>query len=103
MKYPERDLDKCREGYNEDLIQKIISKIYYQWKTMRKAFTGMDVSRNGAIVMEDLRFYLTHWGVSTSEEKFKELFNFFDADGDGRISYKDCLQKHARVFTIQFR
>ena len=38
---------------------------------------------------KDLRFYLKHWGVVASEEKFQELFNYFDADGDGKISYKD--------------
>ena len=42
MKYPEKDLDQCKQGFNENLVQKIISKIYYQWKTMRKAFIGMD-------------------------------------------------------------
>ena len=50
MKYPEKDLDQCKMGYNEGLIQKIISKIYYQWKTMRKAFKNMDASKNGSIL-----------------------------------------------------
>lgn len=49
----------------------------------------MDKSKTGAITPEDLRFYLTHWGVSLNEEKLMELLNFFDADGDGKISYED--------------
>lgn len=56
---------------------------------MRKAFMEMDVSKNGAITPEDLHFYLKHWGVSLNEEKLKELLKFFDADGDGKISYED--------------
>ena len=56
---------------------------------MRKAFMEMDVGKNGAIIPSDLRFYLTHWGVAADDRKFSELFNYFDADGDGKISYKD--------------
>ena len=56
---------------------------------MRKAFIDMDVGKSGCIRREDLRFFLTHWGVAASNEKFDELFNYFDADGDGQISYKD--------------
>jgi len=56
---------------------------------MRRAFMEMDKSKTGAITPEDLRFYLTHWGVSLNEEKLMELLNFFDADGDGKISYED--------------
>lgn len=90
MKYPEKDLQLCREGYaSENLIGKIVSKIYEQWKTMRDAFKALDVSKSGAITDEDLKFFLTHWGVKTSDERFNELFNYFDADKDGQINYKD--------------
>ena len=37
---------------------------------MRKAFMEMDVSKNGFILAKDLKFYLTHWGVSANDEKF---------------------------------
>ena len=46
---------------------------------MRAAFIALDVGKNGAIVPKDLRFYLTHWGLAVTEEKFEELFNYFDA------------------------
>ena len=87
--YPEKTLDQCKQAYNENLIEKVVSKIYYQWKTMRAAFMALDVGKHGAIVPKDLQFYLLHWGVAATEEKFLELFNYFDADGDGKISYKD--------------
>lgn len=89
MKFPEKDLNQCKQSYNENLIEKVVMKIYEQWKTMRKAFIAMDVGKSGAIMPSDLKFYLTHWGVAATEDKFNELFNFFDDDKDGKISYKD--------------
>lgn len=56
---------------------------------MHKAFIAMDVSKTGTISPADLKFYLTHWGVAADEPTFMELFNYFDFDGDGEISYKD--------------
>ena len=50
-----------------NLIDKIVGKIYLQWKTMRKSFMSMDVSKNGFISLQDLKFYLTHWGVVADE------------------------------------
>lgn len=70
MKYPEKDLKECREAFYENLIDKIKSKIFTQWKTIRKAFMSMDVSHSGVISQDDFKFYLTHWGVSASKEKF---------------------------------
>lgn len=72
-----------------NLIDKIVAKIYYQWKTMRKSFMSMDVSKNGYISLKDLNYYLTHWGVVADEKQAQHLFDYFDADGDGQISYKD--------------
>ena len=92
MKFPEKDMNLCKQAYNENLIEKVVMKIYEQWKTMRKAFINLDVGKHGAIMPSDLKFYLTHWGVAASEAKFKELFDFFDEDKDGKISYKDFQQ-----------
>ena len=50
---------------------------------MHKAFMKMDVSHTGAITPVDFKFYLTHWGISPSKEKFEEVFKYFDHDGDG--------------------
>jgi Ca2+-binding EF-hand superfamily protein len=58
---------------------------------MRDAFMALDHSKSGAVTQDDFKVFLTHWGVKTTEEKFSELFNYFDADKDGEISYKDFL------------
>jgi Ca2+-binding EF-hand superfamily protein len=37
-----------------------------------------------------MREYLKHWGLEElSDQQFKELFDKFDVDKDGKISYED--------------
>ena len=56
---------------------------------MRTAYMNLDVGKTGDITPEDLRFYLTHWGIIADDKALTELFNYFDADGDGKVSYMD--------------
>lgn len=62
-----------------------------QWKTISKAFKDMnkDINANGYLSREELAFYLNHWGLKTTEEEFNDVFNMFDMDRDGKISYND--------------
>lgn len=78
-----------RTFISETLEKTIVDKIKTQWKTIRKAFSDMNKERDSAIAEDELRFYLTHWGLQLSDEQFKAVFNKFDADGDGMISYND--------------
>lgn len=41
------------------------------------------------IQKHELKFYLDHWGLKMSEEQFQEIYNMFDVDKDGQISYND--------------
>lgn len=72
-----------------DLEHKILEKIQFQWKTIRKAFQDMNVSKTGKITQEEFRYYLQFWGMTITEEQFMAVFNKFDLDGDGALSYKD--------------
>lgn len=86
--------EKCKEEATKQLINKtlertIIDKIKFQWKTIRKAFSDMNKERDSAISEDELRFYLQHWGLNLTEEQFHYIFNKFDCDGDGQISYPD--------------
>jgi len=72
-----------------DIEQKIINKIMIQWKTIRKAFTDINMEKSGTISRKELKFYLDFWGMDVSEKDFERCFNRFDVDGDGQISYKD--------------
>lgn len=74
---------------SHDLVKKVLTKIQFQWKTLRKAFMDLNVSKTGMIQPKELRFILNHWGMQVTDEDFNDLFSKLDADGDGSISYKD--------------
>mmetsp|Transcript_25254 Transcript_25254/g.39072 ORF Transcript_25254/g.39072 Transcript_25254/m.39072 type:complete len:99 (-) Transcript_25254:2491-2787(-) len=69
----------------------IIGKITSQWKTIRKAFSDMnkDTNSGGKITPGELKFYFNHWGLKMSEEQFLKIYDMFDVDKDGWISYND--------------
>jgi Ca2+-binding EF-hand superfamily protein len=72
-----------------DIEGAVLQKIRYQWKTLKKAFIDLNQEKTGAIKPQELRMYLNHWGLFLSEEQFKVLFDKFDHDKDGKISYED--------------
>ena len=45
--------------------------------------------KTGTISKRELKFFLVYWGMEMSDEQFDIIFNKFDLDGDGKISYKD--------------
>ena len=53
----------------------------------------MNLSKSGKIQRWELKYFCDHWGFSTmTDAQFDEIFNVFDVDQDGQISYQD-LQK----------
>jgi len=72
-----------------DIEQTVIEKIKFQWKTLKKAFIDLNSEKTGAIRPEELKHYLHHWGLFINETQFKTLFDKFDHDKDGKISYED--------------
>jgi Ca2+-binding EF-hand superfamily protein len=44
---------------------------------------------SGYISHDELQFYLNHWGLKLKEKEFMAIYNAFDVDGDGKISYSD--------------
>ena len=51
-----------------------------QWKTIKKAFTDLNKGKSGAIYPEELRHYLVHWGLTITDDQFKEIYNYMDYD-----------------------
>jgi len=72
-----------------DMEKKILMKMQVQWKTIRKAFTDLNMEKTGKISQREFKFFLDFWGMDVTEKEFKQVFSRFDIDGDGFISYKD--------------
>ena len=75
-----------------DILQKLIDKIRQQWGTVNKAFKDFNEDNDEFIDRQELRFFLEHWGFPLSDEVADNVFNYFDKDGDGGISYADFVQ-----------
>jgi gamma-glutamyltranspeptidase len=88
-----KEADNIRKAsdyfYKGDIEQKILDKVKFQWKTLRKAFGDLNVEKTGFISKNELQFYLHFWGIDISDQDFQRVFNNFDVDKDGKISYKD--------------
>lgn len=72
-----------------DIEAKILEKIKFQWKTLRKAFMDLNIEKTGRISRREFKFYLNFWGMDITDEEFEAVYNKFDLDQDGVISYKD--------------
>ena len=72
--------EASRQLMERTLEKTVIEKIKTQWKTIRKAFSDINKERDAAIAEDELRFYLTHWGLNLTEDQFKFIFNKFDVD-----------------------
>lgn len=51
-------------GPNADLERKVMEKMKYQWKKIRKAFCVLNIDKTGAITKSDLSLYLSSWGLT---------------------------------------
>jgi Ca2+-binding EF-hand superfamily protein len=57
---------------------------------MRKAFMDLNIEKTGKISKREFKFFLNFWGMDDiTEVEFNHIFNNFDLDRDGLISYKD--------------
>lgn len=71
------------------LENQILEKIQFQWKTVRSAFMNINSDRNGNIDKDEFIYFLRFWGMKFEEEDFDRVWEKFDVDGDGELSYKD--------------
>jgi len=75
-----------------DIMNRLINKIRQQWRTVNKAFKDFNEDNDEFIQKDELIFFLTHWGFPLPEAEQDLVFNYFDKDGDGQISYQDFVQ-----------
>ncbi|CAI2381224.1 unnamed protein product [Moneuplotes crassus] len=84
---------------NSNLMKRFFMKIQTQWKTLKKAFSDLNSSKNGWIQRDDLNRYLTNWGLDLTENQFEDLYSFLDHDKDGRITYEDFKKSVGSVIS----
>ena len=48
-----------------------------------------DINQSGYISTNELKFYLNHWGLKLNDKEFQAIYDAFDVDNDGKISYND--------------
>ena len=61
--------NKVKETLTRDNIEeKILEKFQFQWKTLRKAFMDLNIDKQGAIMPEELRYYLKFWGLELTDQ-----------------------------------
>jgi Ca2+-binding EF-hand superfamily protein len=77
----------------QNLFEKLLQKIRFQWKTLRKAFCDLNQDKSGSIDKQELRFIMNHWGYTVPDRDFNELFEHLDADGDGVLNYADFVKR----------
>ena len=65
-----------------------MAKMYQQWSTIRKAFYDLG-KEGGCIGKTELKYYFNHWGISMTDAEFDQIYESFDIDKDGKISYAD--------------
>jgi Ca2+-binding EF-hand superfamily protein len=75
-----------------DITAKILQKINFQWKTLRKAFNDLNIEKTGRISKNEFKYFLAFWGMDITDAEFNSAYGQFDVDGDGFISYKDFQQ-----------
>ena len=71
------------------LIKKVIDKITQQWKSIKTAFTKINSDKNKYIDKFELHISLKNLGFYLDSNTFDKVFDLFDYDKDGRISYQD--------------
>lgn len=74
-------------GRIDELETKVLDNMKFKWKKIRKAFMNLNLDKSGAITKKDLALYFSSWQLS--KYQFDWLFDKFDQDRDGKISYKD--------------
>lgn len=74
--------------YTEDtVLEHLITKIRQYWKTTTKCFRDFNENNDESIDMNELRFYLHHWGFPLNDQQIEKVFKYFDHDGDEAITF----------------
>ena len=66
-----------------------MEKFEIQWKTLQSAFKNLNLGKSGKIQRWEMKYFCDHWGFVMSDAQFAKIFQTFDVDNDGEISYQE--------------
>ncbi len=84
---PLKTLDELKIYH--DFLKKIASSFH----SVREAFMGIDIHREGYITRDELKAVLDNFAFRMSNEQFEAMVNIFDQNHDGKISYEEFLEQ----------
>ena len=68
-------------------------KAHQQYKDVSRAFCALDKSGRGLVTRKAQKELLKDMMLMMSKEEFENLWNMYDPQGTGSISFQDFLQK----------
>ncbi|GMI19813.1 hypothetical protein TrCOL_g2266 [Triparma columacea] len=71
----------------------LCEKIYEKFPTIRNAFMSLDTDRGGTIGKKELKNILDDCCYAIPDDTFEAIYNLFDTDGDGDVSYKEFMDQ----------
>ena len=78
------------ESMAENMRQRLSRSLDFD---THKAFSDMDLDKNGFITSDEFESMLRHHGISTTALDLKCLMEHFDRNGDGRVSYGEFVSE----------
>jgi Ca2+-binding EF-hand superfamily protein len=72
-----------------NLKDRVIEKLFNQFKSLQKAFVEMNKSKSGFITPEEFEDLIKGWGFEAPTYLIREVFDWIDFDRDGKITFED--------------
>jgi Ca2+-binding EF-hand superfamily protein len=84
-----RGMLKC-EGYTDELRTNLNKREYF---SISAAFTTIDINENSFITSDELKAFLEEYEYFATQREIQLIFDKFDRDRDGKISYNEFFQE----------
>ena len=64
------EITRRRKMTAQEVEKAIVKKIEFQWKTLKSAFSHLDLHKNGKVGPDELKHFFNHWGFRVEEDQF---------------------------------
>ena len=85
------------------LVETVIATLNNTHLKMKRIFQDIDVDNSGKISPKEFASGLIACGLSLSEDQVLSIFNLFDNNGDGELSYHEFIRLLGHVSTTDHR